>query len=93
MLQLCVTFISTKGTQAMINRRMPNITFHIGAPNSMARKAQLLDEMVNQIPVMIEKAKDDKNEALTYTPSYNYYLDGVIDQLNDILEYVRINNL
>lgn len=74
-----------------IRRRMPNITHNIGSPNSLARRASLLDELVAQIPNMIEDAKNEKTYIVN-DHVRNHYLDGVIDQMNDILEYVRLNN-
>lgn len=68
---------------------MPKVTFHIGGPNSIARRAQLLDELYIQVPLLIEKAKDEKSYVVDTVR--NNYIDGVIDQLNDILEYIRIN--
>lgn len=70
---------------------MPKLTFHIGSPDSMARKAQLLDELIKQIPDLLEVAKNEKTYIIN-DHVRNYYLDGVIDQMNDIVEYVRINN-
>jgi len=75
-----------------LNRRMPPaLTFHVGAPQSLARKAQILEAIEKAIPDLVEQAKNDQSTYIVGGIT-NYYLDGIIDQLNDIQEFIRLNS-